>query len=195
MSTVIAPSARSVRSPVDASRASVVYEHDLIRSSPARKVLAVLRITIGWYFVWAFIDKIFGFGYLTPAGKGLIDGGHPARGFLGGVIGPFSGVFHAIGKMGPVVDYLFLFALLGIGVSVLLGVGLKAAAIDGPALLGMMYLAEIPMGVPQGTYTNPLLDDHWIMGLAIICFALVRAGDEWGLGKWWANKVGDGWLR
>jgi thiosulfate dehydrogenase [quinone] large subunit len=61
-----------------------VYEEDVLRSSSARKVLAGLRIVIGWYFLWAFIDKIFGFGYLTPAGKGLIDGGHPARGYLGG---------------------------------------------------------------------------------------------------------------
>ncbi|MEP7035835.1 MAG: DoxX family protein, partial [Actinomycetota bacterium] len=68
-------------------------------------------------------------------------------------------------------------------------------AIAGSALLGLMYLAEFPMGVAAGTYTNPLFDDHWIMALAIIVFALVRGGDEWGLGKWWATKVGDGWLR
>jgi thiosulfate dehydrogenase [quinone] large subunit len=177
------------------SGAGAVYEEDVLRSSSARKVLAGLRIVIGWYFLWAFIDKIFGFGYLTPAGKGLIDGGHPARGFLGGVIGWFSGVFQPIGNMGPAVDFLFMLALLGIGLALILGVGLKVTAIAGPTLLGLMYLAEFPLGVAAGTYTNPLFDDHWIMGLAIIVFALVRAGDQWGLGKWWVSKVGDGWLR
>ncbi len=175
--------------------AGAVYEEDVLRSSSARKVLAGLRIVIGWYFLWAFIDKIFGFGYLTPAGKGLLDGGHPARGYLGGVIGWFSGIFTPIGNMGPAVDYLFLLALLGIGAALILGVGLKVTAIAGPTLLGLMYLAEFPLGVAAGTYTNPLLDDHWIMALAMIVFALVRAGDVWGLGKWWATKVGDGWLR
>ena len=99
------------------------------------------------------------------------------------------------GSLGPVVDYVFMLALLGIGLALILGMGLKVTAIAGPALLGLMYLAEFPLGVEAGTYTNPLLDDHWIMGLAIIVFALVRAGDVWGLGKWWATKVGDGWLR
>jgi thiosulfate dehydrogenase [quinone] large subunit len=97
--------------------------------------------------------------------------------------------------MGPAVDILFLLALLGIGGALILGVGLKVTAIAGPTLLGLMYLAEFPLGVAAGTYTNPLFDDHWIMGLAIIVFALVRAGDQWGLGKWWVKKVGDGWLR
>ena len=46
------------------SGAGAVYEEDVLRSSPARKVLAGLRIVLGWYFLWAFIDKIFGFGYL-----------------------------------------------------------------------------------------------------------------------------------
>ena len=178
-----------------AAGAGAVYEEDVLRSSPARKVLAGLRIVIGWSFLWPFIDKVFGFGYVTPAGKGLIDGGHPARGYLGGVIGWFSGVFTPIGNWGPVVDIVFLLALLAIGVALILGVGLKVTAIAGPTLLGMMYLAEFPLGVPSGTYTNPLFDDHWIMALAIIVFYLVRAGDQWGLGKWWATKVGDGWLR
>ena len=41
----------------------------------AGRALAVLRILYGLTFLWAFIDKVFGFGYATPSGKGWIDGG------------------------------------------------------------------------------------------------------------------------
>jgi thiosulfate dehydrogenase [quinone] large subunit len=176
-------------------RGHILYERDVLRSSTARKALAALRFVIGWSFLWPFIDKVFGLGYATPIGKGMIDGGHPARGYLGGVTGWFAGLFHPISNMGPVVDVVFMAALLAIGTALILGIGLKVAAFAGPLLLGLMYLAEFPLGVPSGTYTNPLFDDHWIMALAIIFFALVRAGDEWGFGIYWSKKVGDGWLR
>lgn len=57
------------------------------------------------------------------------------------------------------------------------------------------YLAEFPIGAKAGTYTNPLTDDHWVDALAIIVFWFTRAGDTFGLGRWWGEKVGDSWLR
>src|SRR5689334_22574967 len=57
---------------------------------------AGLRLLTGFVFLWAFLDKAFGFGYATPSGKGWIDGGSPTRGFLGGVAaGPMESTFHS----------------------------------------------------------------------------------------------------
>ncbi|MDV9177050.1 hypothetical protein R6V09_43855, partial [Streptomyces sp. W16] len=36
---------------------------------------ASLRLLTGFVFLWAFLDKTFGFGYATASGKGWIDGG------------------------------------------------------------------------------------------------------------------------
>lgn len=169
------------------------WETDIVRSLPARRVLGVLRIVIGWYFLWAFIDKIFGFGYLTGSGKGAIDGGKPAQGFMTHAAGPFAGFFSSIS--GAWADYVFMLALLAIGVALITGCGLKITSIAATLLLAMMYLAEFPLGAAAGTYTNPLFDDHWIMALAAILFWFTRAGDTFGFGRWWGGKVGDGWLR
>jgi len=66
-------------------------------TSTAAKALAVLRVTIGFYFLWAFLDKVFGWGYHTPSAKAWIHGGSPTKGFLSGVaVGPFQSQFHAI---------------------------------------------------------------------------------------------------
>ena len=175
------------------SAPAATWETDIVRSKPARITLGLLRIVIGWYFLWAFIDKIFGFGFLTAPGKGMIDGGHPAQGFMTHATGPFAGFFNSIS--GPWADYVFMFGLLAIGVSLITGCGLKITAIAAALLLALMYLAEFPLGADAGTYTNPLFDDHWVMALAAIAFWFTRAGDTFGLGHWWGGKVGDSWLR
>ena len=57
-------------------------QHQIITTAAGR-ALAVLRIAFGLEFLWAFVDKVFGFGYATPSGKGWIDRGDPTAGFLG----------------------------------------------------------------------------------------------------------------
>jgi len=62
----------------------------------ADRWFAVLRIATGLIFVWAFVDKLFGLGYATPAAKSWLSGGSPTKGFLGNVaVGPFQSMFHA----------------------------------------------------------------------------------------------------
>jgi len=169
------------------------WQTDIVRSSPARMTLGLLRIVIGWSFLWAFIDKLFGLGFATESGKGMVDGGQPAQGFMSHASGPFSGFFSSIS--GRWADYGFMFGLLAIGVALITGCGLKLAAVAGATLLGLMYLAQFPVGADAGTYNNPLFDSHWVDGLAVIALWFTRAGDTFGLGRWWGGKVGDSWLR
>ncbi|MCW2778037.1 MAG: DoxX family protein [Frankiales bacterium] len=172
---------------------AATFATDVVRSRPARTALGLLRVVLGWYFLWAFTDKLFGFGFLTPSGAGMLDGGKPAQGFMSHVDGPFSGVFSAVS--GRWADYGFMLGLLAIGLALVSGCGLKLAAVGAGTLLTLMYLAEFPLGADAGTYTNPLTDDHWVDALAIAVFWFTRAGDTFGAGRWWGGKVGDSWLR
>lgn len=176
-----------------ASGETVIYQEDVVRSVWARRILAALRIIMGWTFMWPFIDKLFGFGYMTPAGKGWIDGGTPAQGFMKHAEGPFGSFFANI--TGAWADWLFMIGLFGIGLALLTGAGLKLAAWTGALLLFLMYLAEFPIGRPNAGFVNPLLDSHWIEAFAIMACAATYAGDTWGIGKWWGRKVGNGILR
>ena len=45
------------------------------------KALAVLRITTGSIFLWAFVDKTFGLGYATASDSARINEGSPTKGF------------------------------------------------------------------------------------------------------------------
>ena len=171
----------------------VTHIEDVVRSVWARRLLALLRIVMGWTFMWPFLDKLFGLGYMTPSAKAWVNGGTPAQGFMKNAEGPFGGFFSSI--TGTWADWLFMLGLFGIGLALLTGAGVKLAAWTGALLLAMMYLAEFPIGRAGAGFTNPITDSHWIEALAIAVCAATYAGDQWGLGRWWGHKVGNGILR
>ncbi|WP_185445794.1 hypothetical protein [Kribbella qitaiheensis] len=148
----------------------------------AGRAFAVLRIAFGLTFLWAFVDKVFGLGYATPAGKGWLDGGDPTAGFLGkGAKGPFESFYHSL--VGDFwVTPLFMIGLAGIGLALTLGIGMRIAAVAGTLLYLMMWAAALP------PTTNPVIDDHILGAITLITLALVAAGNVWGLGRGW-NKV------
>src|SRR5919112_1350300 len=91
---------------VDTSAGAVRYQEQIVTSSAARKVLAVARITIGFTFLWAFLDKLLGLGFATPTERAWINGGTPAQGFINGIEGPFAGFFSVFAN--PFGDWLFM---------------------------------------------------------------------------------------
>ncbi|HLV72357.1 MAG TPA: hypothetical protein VKY91_06180, partial [Vulgatibacteraceae bacterium] len=45
----------------------VVTPGPLTETPAARYVWAAARLALGWIFAWAFVDKLFGLGFATPA--------------------------------------------------------------------------------------------------------------------------------
>ncbi|WP_155373537.1 DoxX family protein [Catellatospora vulcania] len=148
-------------------------------SAAARYLLAAIRIALGWIFLWAFLDKLFGWGFGTPSAKSVLSGGSPTLGFLSSAKGPFSGFFQSIAG-NPVTDLLFMAALLAIGGALILGIGMRAAAVAGAVLTVLMWAAVLPPA------NNPLLDEHLVYAAILIVLAVLGAGDTFGLGRSWA---------
>jgi len=179
-------------------RNSVSYPHEdvaipgTVVTSTAAKALAVLRITTGLVFLWAFLDKTFGLHYATPSAKAWIHGGSPTKGFLSSVeVGPLSSTFHSMAG-DPWVNWLFMLGMLGIGIGLISGLALRITALAGAAMMAMMWLAEFPLaqhtstGHPSGS-VNPLVDYHLIYAIVMVVLAATYAGNTWGLGKIWAR--------
>ena len=167
---------------------------DAVAADPAvvARSLAVVRIATGFIFLWAFLDKAFGWHYATGAGKGWVDGGSPTKGFLSGVsAGPLQSFFHSAAGSGW-ADTLFMLGMLGIGCALISGVALRLTALAGTAMMALMWAAEWPpaqhlsTGAPSMS-SNPLVDYHLVYALAMILFAVALAGNTWGLGRIWAK--------
>jgi thiosulfate dehydrogenase [quinone] large subunit len=157
-----------------------------------RASIAALRIGTGFLFLWAFLDKTFGWYYSTPSANAWIHGGSPTKGFLTGVsAGPFTSMFHSWAGQGW-ADWMFMLALLGIGLALILGVGLRIAAVGGVVLVALMWAAVWPLaqhatgGALTGS-TNPLVDEHVMDALALIVVGVGGTASRLGLGAMWAK--------
>jgi thiosulfate dehydrogenase [quinone] large subunit len=144
-----------------------------------RYVAAALRLSLGWIFLWAFLDKLFGLGHETKAAQAWVNGGHPTTGFLKfAAAGPFKGFYNGIAGAAW-ADWLFMLGLAGIGIALIAGVAMRLAAAAGALLLVLMWTAVLP---PEN---NPFMDDHLIYAMVLALLAIVGAGRFLGLGGWW----------
>jgi len=144
--------------------------------------VAVTRILLGFVFLWAFLDKTFGLGFATESAKAWVNGGSPTAGFLQFGVNPespFKDFFTSLAGA-PGVDFLFMIGLLGIGLALVMGIGLRIAAVAGSILLIMMWLAVLPLE------NNPVLDDHIVYIAMLWVIALSRR--EWSLVDWWLSN-------
>jgi thiosulfate dehydrogenase [quinone] large subunit len=144
---------------------------------------AAIRLTLGWIMIWAFFDKVLGLGFATKPGQGWINGVSPTTGYLNfGAGGLFGDLFAGLAN-NVVVDVVFMAALLLLGVALLLGIGLKIAAVAGSLFFALLWLSNFP------PVNNPIVDEHVIYIFALIGIALSHAGRYLGLGNWWADTT------
>lgn len=125
-----------------------------------------LRLTMGFIFLWAFVDKLFGLGFATKSENSWLNGGSPTSGFLmNATRGPLAEFFKGLAGI-PAVDWLFMLGLLGVGVALLFNKFVAWGAMAGSVMLLLMYLAVLPPA------NNPLIDDHIIYILVLALLAL-----------------------
>ncbi len=143
-------------------------------------IWALLRIGMGWIFLWAFLDKTFGLGFSTLPEKTWISGNSPTYEFLKfATIGPFTDFYQEIAG-NQIIDWIFMLGLLLIGLALIFGIGIKLAGYSGALMLFLMYTAGF---LPPKN--NPFLDEHIIYIIIMIGLAITKSGDSFGLGKLW----------
>ncbi|MEX0651780.1 MAG: hypothetical protein WD186_07120 [Actinomycetota bacterium] len=172
-----------------------------IHTKGLQRVFGFLRVAMGWTFLWAFVDKLFGLGFATGrdaetgaivfgSADAWVNGGSPTAGVLGFALkGPFKGFYETItgaqmGAAGPMaagwVDWVFMLSMLGIGLALILGIGVRLAALGGIAWMAIFYTATAIW--PDN---NPILDNHIIEAGVLTGLFLANAGRYYGLGKAW----------
>lgn len=165
--------------------------------------LSLARIGIGFVFLWAFIDKLFGLGFATcrdaetkavnvMCDSAWLAGGHPTEGYLKSAAGEFGGdpagvygeMFKGWGDANiggfRFLDWAFMLGLLLVGGALMLGIGTKLAALGAVGLLGLMYIAHFD------NTNNPVIDDHIVYSLASVGIVWVELQRQAvGFGKLW----------
>lgn len=144
---------------------------------------ALVRILLGWTFLWAFLDKVWGLGFTTTADKSWLAGASPTTGFLKfATHGPFKDFY--VGLAGnPWVDWLFMLGLLLIGLALILCIGTRIAGYTGALLVVMMFTAALP---PEH---NPFIDEHIIYAVLLLGIAQSNVGNYLGFGNAWQQSA------
>ena len=156
-------------------------------------IWAVARISLGFTFLWAFMDKLFGLGFATChdaktntvevlCQKAWLEGGSPTMGFLKfGTKGPLADFYQGLAG-NTFIDVLFMAGLLLIGVALIAGIGMRLAAFSGGLLLIMMWSAAL---WPEN---NPFMDEHIIYAVVLFGLLSVNKNQVWGLRDWWVKQ-------
>ncbi|MDO8496786.1 MAG: DoxX family protein [bacterium] len=134
--------------------------------------LLVLRLSVGWMMFYAGITKV-----INPewSAAGYLSGAKMFVGFYNWLLSP---------SILPTVNLVNEWGLTLLGISLILGIGVRFSSVLG-ALLMLLYY--IPLGFP---YPNPhsyIVDEHIIYAAVLLYFATIRAGRVWGLENWCSN--------
>lgn len=146
---------------------------------------SILRIGLGYIFLWAFLDKLIGLKVATCSGASVgcseawLHGGSPTAGFLGhATTGPFASFYHHLAG-NVLVDWAFMLGLLFIGVGLFFGTWVKSAAVAGMAMMALMWSSLLwPSSVPG-------VDEHVIYFLALFGILTTSAKPLWALKSRW----------
>ena len=100
-------------------------------------IITIIRIAIGWHFLYEGFIKLFADEW-------------SAAGYLNHTYGSLSGFYHWLaaspGRL-AVIDFLNVWGLIAIGLSLFLGIFSRIAALFGAMLLVLYYFAYPPFGI------------------------------------------------
>jgi thiosulfate dehydrogenase [quinone] large subunit len=143
-------------------------------------LLGVFRILVGWLMLWAFLDKMFGLGFETPAGSGMIDGGSPSS-FVVYVTSGLLKDFYVSLAGNTVIDILLMLGLLALGISLILGIASKLSTIAVSAFLLIMWTLTIPPS------DNPIIDYHLILLVGMLAIYFLGGFSVYSVNHLWVK--------
>ena len=131
--------------------------------------LVLLRVSFGWLFLYAGLSKVFNSDW-------------SAAGYMSGAktFGSFYNLFLGDSIL-PVLNLVNEWGLTLLGISLILGIFVRPAALFGALLMVLYYfpVLEFPYIMPH----SYLVDEHIIYALVLLLLAAMRAGNVWGLDK------------
>ena len=169
-----------------------------------KRVFALMRVALGFTFLWAFLDKALALGFSTGRDPvtGVVDyfgnaawinGGSPTKGVFAYALnaGWFTGFYEGLGNVtmtaqGPVanpsvwIDVVYMVSMLLIGLGLITGVMTRLAAAGGLVWVAIFYTATAIW--PEH---NPVVDEHVLQALILVGLILANAGRYYGLGNIW----------
>ena len=131
------------------------------------KWLFILRVALGWLYFYAGITKVINPNW-TAAGYAMSSK-------------TFHGLYEFFASPANIgwIDFVNKWGLTFLGVSLVLGIGVRLGSILGAALMVFYYIPVLDFPV-VGEHSY-IVDEHIVYALVLVFFAVIRAGRYFGL--------------
>lgn len=150
-------------------------------SNAQETIWSVIRVLLGFTFFWAFIDKVWGFGFATAPENAWLAGGDPTYGYLMyATKGPFAEFFQSLAGV-ELVTWLFMLGILFVGVTLLSGVMIRFGALAGMALYTSFYISGF---IPPEH--NPIVDEH-VINFTLMVGIFLFTPTRFSVARWWQS--------
>lgn len=138
----------------------------------SRIAVAVLRISMGWLMFYAGITKI-------------LDPNWSAAGYLNNAK-TFTSFFQwfASPDILPITNFINEWGLTLLGVSLILGIGVRLSSVPGAVLMLLYYFSTAEFPYAEHGF---LVDKHIIFATLLLFLAAIHAGRSYGLEAWCSN--------
>jgi len=139
-------------------------------SKPQRASIFILRIVMGWMYLYAGITHI-----LDPkfSAAKYINGATSFVDLYQWFLSP---------QVLPIIDFMVKWGLTLLGASLILGLFVRLSAYLGMLLMFLFYLPIL--NFPMVGNNSYLVNQHIIYMVGLFALASFRAGHVWGLDKW-----------
>lgn len=139
------------------------------RSNTEKSLLFLLRISLGWVFLWAGIRQVF------------MTSGWSAGQFLAGAktFPAFFALFTDPTIL-PIISFLVKWGHLLLGISLMLGVAVRLSGTIGAVLMMLYYFPRLDFPYVGGVQYF-IVEYHLVYAMGYAYLAATRAGEVWGL--------------
>lgn len=127
----------------------------------------LLRLALGWLYLYAGLTKVMNPSWTS---KAYLEGATTMHGFYAWLTSP--GIMQA-------VDFLNTWGLTLLGVSLILGIGMKVSTRLGAVLMALYYIPILAF--PMVGAHSFLVDEHVIYALALLWLGVSPDARQWSL--------------
>jgi uncharacterized membrane protein YphA (DoxX/SURF4 family) len=140
---------------------------DLVTNGWKKLLITVIRVAIGWHFLYEGITKLFIEDWSSES-------------YLANAYGFLSGFYHWLANgeaLVKVIDFLNVYGLILIGLALFIGIFIRIASAAGVLLLILYYFAYPPFGTslfgsPEGHYY--IVNRNLIEAMLLLWFVISR---------------------
>ncbi len=154
------------------------------KSGLKKLTLTILRVALGWHFLYEGISKLFIENWSSQS-------------YLANTSGFLSGFYHWLAgseSLVRVVDFMNIYGLIFVGVALFLGILIRIASAGGILLLVLYYFAYPPFGTTlfggsEGHFF--IVDRNFIEAFLLLWFVLSKQ-TGYGICKWIQSGIRGG---